>query len=139
MYSKGVVMEHSKSNNTGVSYKTIHIESDLYSKIGEIAKKHDTNLRRYLNDTISDIIQREELMIRISPFLEIVATQEKSMFIKDQKDKGKVFEIVISKEDDDNDNKLKVQCLQEESDSCVHVAYALGFLSSNVLGRLLYQ
>ena len=136
MYRNGVTLEASKdSSSNEMSYKTIHIESDLYFKMSELAKKRNTNLRKYLNDIIGDVIERQELTERISPFLEIIAVEEKSIVIRDLRDKSKISEVVFSYEDE---GKSKVRCLQDESDNCVHVAFAIGFLASNDLGRLFH-
>ncbi len=118
-------------------YRTVNVEIDLYYKISDIAKKRDISLRKYVNDVIADVVQRDEFVSLIWPYLKIVALDERSMFIKDQKS-NHVAEVVILKNEEDNQYNFRMQCLQDESDTCVHVAYALGFLASNDLGRLLH-
>lgn len=121
-------------------YRTINLEIDLYYKISDIAKKRDTSLRKYVNDVIADVVQRDEFVSRIWPFLKIVALDERSIFIKDQKS-NHVAEVVILKNEkkEDNQYEFKMQCVPDKSVTCVHVAYALGFLASNDLGRLLHK
>jgi predicted DNA-binding ribbon-helix-helix protein len=134
MYPNDVTSMSKERNN--VIYRTINIEDGLYEKVAEIAKRRSTNLRKYVNDIMSDVIQREDFTSRILPFLKIVALDERSLFIKDQKS-NHVNEVIIRNEKD-NQDKFVMQCLEEQSDNCVHVAYALGFLASNDLGRLLH-
>jgi predicted DNA-binding ribbon-helix-helix protein len=133
MPTSDVVLTHEEHKE---GYRTVNLEIDLYYKISEIAKKRDISLRKYVNDVIADVIQRDEFVSRIWPFLKIVALDERSMFIKDQKT-NHVAEVVIRTQEN-NQDKFIMQCLPDESDTCVHVAYALGFLASNDLGRLLH-
>ena len=65
------------------------------------------------------------------PFLQIISTQENSLFIKDAK-LDKVAEVVLSV--DQETNKLSLHCrLDDNYTDCVHVAYTR---ASNELGRL---
>jgi hypothetical protein len=120
----------SKERNDNITYRTINIENGLYEKIAEIARvKYDTNLRRFLNMRIANIVQREALLDRMSPFLTTVLTQDKSIFIKDTK-LDKVLEVLLNV---DNEDKLSLYCKDCESDSCVHVAYSMASID---LGKL---
>lgn len=135
MYTSDTLLNQGESKE---GYRTVNLEIDLYYKISDIAKKRDTSLRKYVNDVIADVIQRDEFVSLIWPYLKIVALDERSMFIKDQKT-NHVDEVVILKNEEDNQYKFRMQCIADESDTCVHVAYALGFLASNDLGRLLHK
>jgi len=130
MYSNGVVLQSLKHTDN-VTYKTIHIEKELYSKTAELAKKSNTNLRKYVNDMISYMVEREEILNRMEPFLHIISAQESSIFIKDAK-ADKVAEVVLNV--DKQSGKVSLHCrLDEGVTDCIHVAYAS---ASNELGRL---
>lgn len=137
MYIDNVIIKHNPDMNGGTkreqkeNYRTVNLEINLYMKLAEIAKNKNTNLRKYVNDIVSYMVEREEMLLRMEPFLHIISAQDNSLFIKDSKI-DKVAEVVLSV--DQETGKYSLHCrLDDNSTDCVHVAFAR---ASNELGQL---
>jgi len=102
------------------------IDEDVYESIKKEADIQGMSFRKYANEQLEMIVEKERFMRKYMPKISKLAFDEGILFIKDKEDNTEVARIGLSKEG-------LVHCTLCKSETCVHVMYALAMPE---IGRL---
>jgi hypothetical protein len=113
---------------------TVKIEREIYNMVGSVVSESEGEIKKFVNELILMNIERLNLLRRYqSPFLSLIHSKDQSLFIKDSKI-NKVVEVKLFHIKED---KIALKCLDDNnSDSCVHIAFALALPE---LGKLTFD
>ena len=101
-------------------------DPSVYESLKDEADMQNTSFRKYANDLLEMIAQKNTFMRRYMPKLSLLAFDDGIMFIKDREDGAEIAKVGLSKEG-------LVHCTMCDLDTCVHVMYALAMPQ---LGRM---
>lgn len=105
-------MAHKKGKQEVV---TVDIQSATWSDLTEIAKSRNLSARQMVNDLlIRDIVLYEQLG-NDYPSLKKVGLQDNVMFVADEKQPGKVYEV--------EQKEKRLFCRVDNSFTCSHVQF----------------
>ena len=101
------------------------LDQNVYEALKLEAEKIPESLRKYVNDQLEMGVEKQRFMRRYMPKLKKIAFDRGLLFIDDRED-DKTAQVGLSKDG-------LVHCRLCDSDTCVHVMYALAMPE---LGRL---
>ena len=104
------------------------IDQNVYESLANEAERTDQSLRKYVNEQLAMRVEKEKFMRRYMPKLKKLAFDEGILFIKDSEEQD-IAKIGLSRKEG------LVHCTLCDSDTCIHVMYALAMPE---LGRLEY-
>jgi hypothetical protein len=103
-------------------YKSITVSENVYKKFFEVYEKNREGLEfkgissfsGYLTSRMEEMMIKDELFAKHSPFIEKIAVDENRVILKDNK-KDRIAEVLM--------NNGELQCLLDERSDCVHVGF----------------
>lgn len=95
---------------------TVAIKDEVYDKAKAKATEKGLTLVDYVNDIISQSIEKEAFLKSYAPYLEKISAGD-TIILRDTKIK-KIVEVYLK------DSKL--HCSNDENHDCIHVYYAMG-------------
>jgi hypothetical protein len=103
-------------------YKSITVSENVYKKFFEVYEKNRKGLELkgimsfsgYLTNRMEEMMIKDEVFAKHSPFIEKIAVDQNRVILKDNK-KDRIAEILM--------NNGELQCLLDERSDCVHVGY----------------
>jgi hypothetical protein len=109
----------------------VAIESDIFNDSKSKAEKWHLPHVTYVEGAIDYFNKNEDFLEKFNPFISrtvqnphLLGPDRRSLFLKDSRAPGKVFEICIVPHPDDS-KKLAVICMTEFSFDCEHAKFAL--------------
>lgn len=93
---------------------TVDIIQENYTKIKAKATAKKLKVRQYVNDILSDYLEKEEFVHRIAPFLSIDSYEDNRITVKDVN--AKVLVDVYYKDG-------KLWCEKDETTDCKHTQF----------------
>jgi len=108
---------------TSISEDEKGITVNIYRRNYQKLRERKYNIKSYINSLVEKDLLRMELAEKLKPYLRIVSAEDKSIYVKDDK----INQVVEVRASTSNNDRLELRCLHDDdSDSCVHVAYCLG-------------
>ena len=103
-------------------YKSITVSENVYKKFFEVYEKNRKGLELkgimsfsgYLTSRMEEMMIKEELFAKHSPFIEKIAVDQNRVILKDNK-KDRIAEVLL--------NNGELQCLLDERSDCIHVGF----------------
>jgi hypothetical protein len=103
-------------------YKSITVSENVYKKFFEVYEKNKKGLELkgimsfsgYLTSRMEEMMIKDEVFAKHSPFIEKIAVDQNRVILKDNK-KNRIAEVLM--------NKGELQCLLDERTDCVHVGF----------------
>ena len=103
-------------------YKSITVSENVYKKFFEVYEKRKKGLELkgissfsgYLTNRMEEMMIKDEVFAKHSPFIEKIAIDQNRVILKDNK-KDRIAEVLLK------DGEL--QCLLDERSDCVHVGF----------------
>lgn len=118
------------------SNRTMKIRNETYQKLVQQARESGHNIRQYGNMLLTIMTNRTEISKKLKPGLSLLAAEDQSMFIRDAK-RGVIAEVRLNQSDDGE--KIRVNCLEDDnSEDCVHAAFAYGIFAVGLLTKLTF-
>ncbi|HEY6885029.1 MAG TPA: hypothetical protein VI278_13430 [Nitrososphaeraceae archaeon] len=103
-------------------YKSITVSENVYKKFFEVYEKNKKELELkgimsfsgYLTSRMEEMMIKDEVFAKHSPFIEKIAIDQNRVILKDNK-KNRIAEILLK--------NGELQCLLDERSDCVHVGF----------------
>ena len=103
-------------------YKSITVSENVYKKFFEVYEKNRKGLELkgimsfsgYLTSRMEEMMIKDEVFAKHSPFIEKIAVDQNRVILKDNK-KNRIAEVLM--------NNGELQCLLDERSDCVHVGF----------------
>ena len=103
-------------------YKSITVSENIYKKFFEVYEKNRKGLELkgimsfsgYLTSRMEEMMIKDEVFAKHSPFIEKIAIDQNRVILKDNK-KNRIAEVLM--------NNGELQCLLDERSDCVHVGF----------------
>ena len=103
-------------------YKSITVSENVYKKFFEVYEKNKKGLELkgimsfsgYLTSRMEEMMIKDEVFAKHSPFIEKIAVDQNRVILKDNK-KDRIAEVLM--------NNGELQCLLDERSDCVHVGF----------------
>lgn len=110
----------------------VAIHYSLYSILRQLASSRDMPLTSFVSEQLEMMIRREQLLQKIKPFLSLESIGGNIMVIRDYREPDLVAPVLVRRREEKNESVL-LRCQTDNSEDCVHVAFALGLLE---LGKI---
>jgi hypothetical protein len=104
------------------------IASETYNWLGKKSDEQGKSLRRYLNDLLDMVVEREDFLAQVFPKLKKIGFTDGYLYIKDDKITG-VATIGL-------DENNFVHCQLCKKMDCVHVLYSMAMIEVTRLAPL---
>ena len=103
-------------------YKSITVSENVYKKFFEVYEKNRKGLELkgimsfsgYLTSRMEEMMIKDEVFAKHSPFIEKIAVDQNRVILKDNK-QNRIAEVLL--------NNGELQCLLDERSDCVHVGF----------------
>ena len=103
-------------------YKSITVSENVYKKFFEVYEKNRKGLELkgimsfsgYLTNRMEEMMIKDEVFAKHSPFIEKIAIDQNRVILKDNK-QNRIAEILLK--------NGELQCLLDERSDCVHVGF----------------
>ena len=103
-------------------YKSITVSEGVYKRFFEVYEKNKKGLQLkgiasfsgYLTSMMEEMMIKDEVFARYSPFIEKIAVDQNRVILKDNK-RNRIAEILLK--------NGELQCLLDEKSDCVHVGF----------------
>jgi hypothetical protein len=103
-------------------YKSITVSENVYKKFFEVYEKNRKGLELkgimsfsgYLTNRMEEMMIKDEVFAKHSPFIEKIAIDQNRVILKDNK-QNRIAEVLM--------NNGELQCLLDERSDCVHVGF----------------
>ena len=103
-------------------YKSITVSENIYKKFFEVYERNRKGLELkgimsfsgYLTSRMEEMMIKDEVFAKHSPFIEKIAVDQNRVILKDNK-KNRIAEVLM--------NNGELQCLLDERSDCVHVGF----------------
>src|SRR5207248_11234699 len=103
-------------------YKSITVRENVYKKFFEVYEKNRKRLELkgissfsgYLTNRMEEMMIKDEVFAKHSPFIEKIAVDQNRVILKDNK-KNRIAEVLLKNEE--------LQCLLDERSDCVHIGF----------------
>jgi hypothetical protein len=103
-------------------FKSITVSENVYKKFFGVYEKNKkglelkgvTSFSGYLTSRMEEMMIKDEVFAKHSPFIEKIAVDQNRVILKDNK-KNRIAEVLM--------NNGELQCLLDERSDCVHVGF----------------
>jgi hypothetical protein len=103
-------------------YKSITVSENIYKKFFEVYEKNKKGLELkgimsfsgYLTSRMDEMMIKDEVFAKHSPFIEKIAVDQNRVILKDNK-QNRIAEVLLK--------NGELQCLLDERSDCVHVGF----------------
>jgi hypothetical protein len=103
-------------------YKSITVSENVYKKFFEVYEKNKKGLELkgigsfsgYLTSIMEEMMIKDEVFAKHSPFIEKIAVDQDRVILKDNK-RNRIVEVLLK--------NGELQCLLDERPDCVHVGF----------------
>jgi hypothetical protein len=103
-------------------YKSITVSENVYKKFFEVYEQNRKRLELkgimsfsgYLTNRMEEMMIKDEVFAKHSPFIEKTAIDQNRVILKDNK-QNRIAEVLL--------NNGELQCLLDERSDCVHVGF----------------
>jgi hypothetical protein len=103
-------------------FKSITVSENVYKKFFEVYEKRKKGLELkgissfsgYLTNRMEEMMIKDEVFAKHSPFIEKIAIDQNRVILKDNK-QNRIAEVLM--------NNGELQCLLDERSDCVHVGF----------------
>jgi hypothetical protein len=103
-------------------YKSITVSENVYKKFFEVYEKNRKGLELkgimsfsgYLTSRMEEMMIKDEVFAKHSPFIEKIAVDQNRVILKDNK-QNRIAEVLLK--------NGELQCLLDERSDCVHVGF----------------
>ena len=103
-------------------FKSITVSENVYKKFFEVYEKNKkglelkgiTSFSGYLTSMMGEMMIKDEVFAKHSPFMEKIAIDQNRVILKDNK-KNRIAEVLLK--------NGELQCLLDERSDCVHVGF----------------
>jgi hypothetical protein len=103
-------------------YKSITVSENVYKKFFEVYEKNRKGLELkgimsfsgYLTNRMEEMMIKDEVFAKHSPFIEKIAVDQNRVILKDNK-QNRIAEVLLK--------NGELQCLLDERSDCVHVGF----------------
>lgn len=110
----------------------VAISLQTYILLKQLASSRDMPLTAFVSEQLEMKIRREQLLKKIKPFLSLESIGGNTMVIRDYREPDLVAPVLVRYREEKNEGVL-LRCQIDNSEDCVHVAFALGLLE---LGKI---
>jgi len=103
-------------------FKSITVSENVYKKFFEVYEKNReglelkgvTSFSGYLTSRMEEMMIKDEVFAKHSPFIEKIAVDQDRVILKDNK-RNRIVEVLLK--------NGELQCLLDERSDCVHVGF----------------
>src|SRR6187200_3373792 len=103
-------------------FKSITVSENVYKKFFEVYEKRKKGLELkgissfsgYLTNRMEEMMIKDEVFAKHSPFIEKIAVDQNRVILKDNK-QNRIAEVLL--------NNGELQCLLDERSDCIHVGF----------------
>ena len=103
-------------------YKSITVSENVYKKFFEVYEQNRkrlelkgiSSLSGYVTNRMEEMMIKDEVFAKHSPFIEKIAIDQNRVILKDNK-QNRIAEVLM--------NNGELQCLLDERSDCVHIGF----------------